>query len=102
MNDSDEQHTRRVRVESVLHSIERALRNALSDVNYAQDLIRRENGHPTERGGGHSEALQRLLQSIEGNLMDTVVGIRIINNQFGANASPARPPDTDVTENERE
>lgn len=66
-------------MEPVLVSIAHALRDALRDVNEAQQWIERGKRGPyneqTER------TVQRLLASVEDNLTETVVGIRLIKTK---------------------
>ena len=63
-------------MESMLFSIARALHDALDDVSEAQHWIEqaKRESHSEEA----ERTVQRLLQAVEGNLMDTVVGIRLV------------------------
>lgn len=76
MKQADEHPTPRVDMESMLFSIARALRDALDDVNEAQHWAEQRKRNPYDKDA--ERAVQRLLQSVEGNLMDTVVGIRLV------------------------
>lgn len=91
MDTSDERgHTRGNTTGPVLRAVDEALHNALSDVRRTRELVEEYRARDDDN---HAEALQRLLHTVEANLMDTVVGIRLASrHQEGASTSDATRP----------
>ncbi|NBB72734.1 MAG: hypothetical protein GVY35_03530 [Bacteroidetes bacterium] len=75
-------------MEALLTSIACVLRNALHDVGEARRWFEQEDRRAYDQNG--EETARRLMQSIEYNLTETVVGIRLIQKQ-NADPPPERP-----------
>lgn len=76
MNTSDERgHTRRNATGPVLCAVDEVLHDVLSDVRRARTLVEARHTRP---GDDQAEALRRLLHAVEDNLLETVVGIRLV------------------------
>jgi len=88
MNTADERTTSRDDMESLLTAIACVLRNALHDVGEARRWIEQEDRSAHDQNG--EQTARRLMQSVEYNLTETVVGIRLIQKQ-NADPPPERP-----------
>lgn len=65
-------------MESLLASVEEALRDALGDVELARDVAR---DRPRATPPPDDPDMGPLLDAIENNLMDTVVGLRLLKKR---------------------
>ena len=78
MDKYEEIRSSRKATASLLSSVAGALHRALDDVRAAQDLIEPDAPQDAE---DVPEAVRELLQAIEGNLTDTVIGIRLVKKR---------------------
>jgi hypothetical protein len=88
MNTSDEWgHTQGNTTGPVLGAVDEALHEALSDVRRARALVEGRYA----RGDDQVEAVRRLLQAVEDNLLNTVVGIRLVSRHREAASTSDAP-----------
>lgn len=66
-------------MEPLLRSVADALQDALDDVHEAQALMKQGRLSPDEPDT--SQTVWHLLQSVEGNLMDTATGLRLVKTR---------------------
>lgn len=68
---------RRLQMEEMLATLSGSLRSVLTDVEHAQALLDPE-ATKTKRQREAEREIKEILRSVEGNLTDTVVGIRMV------------------------
>lgn len=91
MNTSDERgHARGNATGAVLCAVDEALHDVLLDLRRARTLLEEQ---PTRSGDDQAEALRCLLHAVEGNLLDTVIGLRLVcQHKEGASTLGAKRP----------
>lgn len=65
-------------MEQVLASLSTSLHDALMDVDNAQSLLEKEGGAPSRRRDEVDRYVKQVLRSVEENLFNTTVGLRMI------------------------
>ena len=93
MPDTDQHAHEQAATRPLLQSVVVMLRQAVDEVDEAQRRIGETHGSP---GDEDRRAVARLLESVRGNLMDTVIGLQLMQRRQGAHSTGNYPSTNDA------